>query len=145
MIGLGIAIVIHSIHNTILTTFHGWEGLTAGLIFDWSGWILMVIFIIWALYREQQWIVKQLREEVSTGIITPAQYRTACSAWLQTYSRMNALFSGEYRLINRFYSLTAELAYKKQQSALPGEQQSDPSEIEGIRTELGRMSPQFTS
>jgi RsiW-degrading membrane proteinase PrsW (M82 family) len=145
MIGLGIAIVVHSIHNTISITFHGWEGLTAGLIFDWSGWILMVIFVIWALYREQQWIIKQLKEEVSTGIITPAQYRTACSAWLQTYSRMNALFSRKYHLINRFYSLTAELAYKKQQSSLPGEQQRNLFEIDGIRAELARMSPEFVS
>ena len=105
----------------------------------------MAVFVIWALYREQQWIVTQLKEEVSTRIITPAQYRTACSAWLQTYSRMNALFSGKYHLINRFYSLTAELAYKKQQSLLPGEKHRDQSEIDGIRAELGRMSPEFTS
>jgi RsiW-degrading membrane proteinase PrsW (M82 family) len=145
MIGLGIAIVVHSIHNTITLTFHGWEGLTAGLIFDWSGWILMVIFVIWALYREQQWIIRQLKEEVSPGIISPAQYRTACSAWLQTYSRINALFSRKYHLINRFYSLTAELAYKKQQSSLPGEQQRYLSEIDGIRAELAKMSPGFIS
>ncbi len=145
MIGFGIAIVVHSIHNTISMTIHGWEGLTAGLIFDWSGWLLMAVFVIWALYREQQWIVTQLKEEVSTRIITPAQYRTACSAWLQTYSRMNALFSGKYHLINRFYTLTGELAYKKQQSLLPDEQHCDQFEIDEIRTELGKMSAEFIS
>ena len=126
-------------------TFHGWEGLTAGLVFDWSGWLMMVGFVIWALYREQQWIVTQLKEEVSTRIITPAQYRTACSAWLQTYSRTNALFSGKYHLVNRFYTLTGELAYKKQQSSLPDEKHRDQFEIDEIRAELGKMSSEFIS
>jgi hypothetical protein len=37
------------------------------------------------------------------------------------------------------------LAYKKQQSSLPGEQQRNLSEIDGIRAELARMSPEFVS
>jgi protease PrsW len=141
IIGLGIAIFTHSLHNTISTVFHGLEGLGIGLIVDWSGWIVMLIFIIWALYREQQWIITQLREEVSNGIITPVQYKTACSAWAQTYARINALFSRQYRFINHFYSLTAELAYKKQQALLTGEQKLNQSDIDRLRTELGTMSP----
>jgi RsiW-degrading membrane proteinase PrsW (M82 family) len=140
IIGLIVAIFAHSIHNTISTAFQGLESLSIGLIYDWSGWTAMLLFIIWALYREQRWIITQLGGEVSNGIITPAQYKTACSAWAQTSSRINALFSGQYHLINRFYSLTAELAYKKQQASLPGEQESDQSEIVRLRAELGQIS-----
>ena len=145
IIGLGIAIFTHSLHNTISTIFYGLEGLGIGLIYDWSGWILMLIFIIWALYREQRWIITQLREEVSNGIITPVQYKTACSAWAQASARINALFSRQYRFINHFYSLTVELAFKKQQVSLVGEQKMDQSEIDRLRTELGLMSPLISS
>jgi RsiW-degrading membrane proteinase PrsW (M82 family) len=142
LLGWGVAIFIHSIHNSISTVFQGLESLLFGLIFDWSGWIAMVIFIIWALYREQRWIITQLGEEVNTGIITPTQYRTACSAWSQTSARFKALFSGHYHLTNRFYLLTAELAYKKHQSSSLGEQELDQPEIDHLRTELGQLSPQ---
>jgi RsiW-degrading membrane proteinase PrsW (M82 family) len=140
IIGLGLAIFTHSVHNTISTVFQGLESLGIGLIYDWSGWIAMVIFVIWALYREQCWIITQLGEEVSNGIITPVQYKTACSTWTQTSSRINALISGRYHLTDRFYLITAELAFKKQQATLPGEQERDQSEIERLRAELRQMS-----
>jgi RsiW-degrading membrane proteinase PrsW (M82 family) len=145
IIGLGIAVFAHSIHNTISTAFQGLESFGVELIYDWSGWIAMALFIIWALYREQRWIIGQLGEEVFNGIITLTQYRTACSAKAQTYSRINAFLSGRYQLINRFYSLTAELAYKKHQASLPGKQERYQPEIDRLRSELGKMSPQISS
>jgi len=145
IIGLAVAIFTHSLHNTISTIFHGLKGLGIGLIYDWSGWIVMLIFIIWALYREQRWISTQLREEESTGIITLVQYKTACSAWAQTSARINGLFSRQYCLINHFYSLTAELAFKKQQASFVGKQNLDQSEIDRLRTELRQMSPSISS
>jgi RsiW-degrading membrane proteinase PrsW (M82 family) len=145
ILGLGIAIFVHSIHNTISAIFQGLEGFGIELIYDWSGWIAMGIFIIWALYREQRWIITQLGEEVSNGTITFAQYKTACSAWAQTSKRIAALFSGQYRKINRFYSLTAELAYKKQHRFLPGEKERNQAEIDVLRSELGQLSSQISS
>jgi hypothetical protein len=145
ILGLGIAIIVHSLHNTISTVFQGLQSLAIGIIFDWSGWIAMIIFIIWALYREQKWIVSQLRDEVSKGVITTAQYLTACSAWAQTSTRIKALFSGKYRLTNHFYLLSAELAFKKYQSYIMGEQEENQSEIDRLRAELGQMSPQIST
>ena len=144
LMGWGIAVITHSLHNTISTIFHGLQSLIIGVIFDWSGWIAMFIFIIWALYREQKWIIIQLRDEVPNGVITPAQYQTACSAWAQTSTRTKALFSGKYRLINRFYLLTAELAFKKQHTSALGEQQENQPEIDRIRAQLIQMSPQIS-
>jgi RsiW-degrading membrane proteinase PrsW (M82 family) len=54
LIGLGVAIFAHSFHNTFATIFSGMERLVIGMFLDWSGWIAMGIFIIWALYREQK-------------------------------------------------------------------------------------------
>lgn len=145
LIGWGIAIFTHSIHNIISTIFQGFQSLIIGLIFDWSGWIAMIIFIIWALYREQKWIIVQLRDEVTGNVITPAQYQTACSAWAQVSTRTKALFSGKYHLTDRFYLLTAELAFKKQHASTLGEQTDNQPEIDRIRAEIVKMSPQLTT
>ncbi len=145
LIGWGIAVFTHSLHNIISTLFQGLESLVIGVIFDWSGWIAMLIFIIWALYREQKWIITQLREEVTHGVITPAQYKIACSAWAQATTRIKALFAGKYRLIDRFYLLTAELAFKKHQVSNLGEQGLVQPEIDHLRNELVQMSPQISS
>jgi RsiW-degrading membrane proteinase PrsW (M82 family) len=143
IIGWGIAVFAHSFHNTISTVFQGLQSLAIGIIFDWSGWIAMIIFVIWALYREQKWIISQLRDEVSNGVITTAQYLMACSARAQTSTRIKALFSGKYRLIDRFYLLSAELAFKKYQAYAMGEQKENQAEIDRLRAELGRMSAQI--
>jgi RsiW-degrading membrane proteinase PrsW (M82 family) len=145
LVGWGIAVLTHSLHNTISTVFQGIQSVTIGMIFDWSGWIAMIMFVVWALYREQKWIVAQLRDEVSSGIITPDQYKTACSAWAQTSTRIKALFAGQYRLVDRFFLLTAELAYKKHQASTLGEQEQAQPEIDRMRIELGSMSPRVSA
>jgi RsiW-degrading membrane proteinase PrsW (M82 family) len=143
IIGWGLAIFTHSFHNTISTLFKGAESLVIGSVFDWSGWIAMAIFVIWALYREQRWIITQLGEEVTRGVITPNQYKTACSAWAQTSARLKAVQLGQYRYVNRFYLLTAELAYKKQHAHSMGGEEPEFSKIEHLRGELGQMSPKI--
>jgi len=145
ILGWGLAVFTHSIHNAISTFFQGIQSLAIGLVFDWSGWIAMIIFVVWALYREQKWIITQLRDEVANGVITPAQYRTASSAWAQTGMRIKALFSGRYRLIDRFFELTAELAFKKHQAYKLGELEQNQAEIERMRAELLMMSPQIST
>jgi RsiW-degrading membrane proteinase PrsW (M82 family) len=145
IIGWGVAVFTHSIHNTISTIFQGLQSLAIGMIFDWSGWIAKLIFIIWALYREQKWIITQLRDEVMNGVITPAQYRIACSAWAQTSTRIKAFFSGRYHIIDRFYLLTAELAFKKHQASALGELEENQPEIARMRVELGNMSAQISA
>ena len=142
--GWGLAVLTHSLHNTISTVFQGIQSLAVGMIFDWSGWIAMIIFVIWALYREQKWIITQLRDEVYNGIITPDQYKIACSAWSQSSARLKAIFAGRYHLVDRFFLLTAELAFKKHQATALGELEQVQPEIERMRIELGNMSPQIS-
>ena len=88
LLGLGAAIFTHSVHNTLAHLLQGVGGLVATTLNDWAGWFIMILFVIWALYREQRWIIDQLREEVLLGVITQAQYRVACSAWSQSAARL---------------------------------------------------------
>lgn len=141
LIGLSVAILAHSIHNTLSSFLQGIGGLFVTVLTDWTGWLIMLLFVLWALYREQRWIITQLREEVSAGIITASQYRVACSAWAQSIARLGALFSGRFKATNRFYQVTAELAYKKQQMDLMGEEGGNSLIIERLRAELKELSP----
>jgi protease PrsW len=143
IIGLGVAIMAHSFHNTISQLVQGAQSIIYSIFFDWSGWIAMILFVIWALRREQKWIITQLSDEVSNGVITPSQYKVACSAWAQTSCRIKALFSGKYRLVDRFFLLTAELAFKKHQAEALGEIEQNQPMIDRMRSELGQMSAQL--
>ncbi len=139
-IGWMLAISAHAFHNIISGLVSGLGGLVFSTFVDWSGWLVMLLFILWALSREQRWLVNQLREEVSLGTISPAQYRTACSAWAQSVARVKGMFSGSFKVTNRFYGLAADLAYKKQQRASLGEENGNSARIERLRGELSKLS-----
>jgi RsiW-degrading membrane proteinase PrsW (M82 family) len=139
--GFSAAVLTHSFHNTVASLMPGATGLAAGTLIDWTGWFMMFIFILWALHREQRWIIHQLKEEVNLALISSDQYRVACSAWLQTITRMKALTSGQYRPTNRFYQVAAELAYKKEQRTRLGDEGGNGVIIEELRSELTRLSP----
>ncbi len=145
LLGLSVAILAHAAHNTLANFVSGAAGLVATAIFDWSGWLLMVGYIIWAISRDQRSIATHLHEEVALGIITAAQYRTACSAWLQGLVRLQALFSGQYRVTARFYQTAAELAHKKEQLRRLGEEGGNTLIIESLRKELAQLAIQTYS
>lgn len=139
--GLSIAVTGHALHNTLASLLTGTSSLLTVAMIDWAGWFTMLLFIVWAVYRERRWISQHLKEEVSLGIITAKQYRTACSAWAQNIARLAGLFSGRFRATARFYQLTAELAHKKQQHLTLGDEDGNLARIEAMRSELARLSP----
>lgn len=139
-VGLSAAIFLHSFHNLLSQTLRGLGGLAIGSLVDWSGWFLMFVFILWAIRREQVWIVRHLSEEVTLGALSRAQYDTACSAWRQSAARLGALFNGRFLPTSRFYQVCAELAYKKEQLATLGEESGNSQIIHNLRAELSRLS-----
>ncbi|MFZ6028699.1 MAG: PrsW family intramembrane metalloprotease [Chloroflexota bacterium] len=140
-VGLGIAIFTHSLHNTIAGIVPGLCGLAALVTVDWTGWLAMIVLVLIALFREQSRLAHYLKEEIGLGVITPAQYRVACSAWAQTGAVSLSAFGGNYRAARRFYRLTAELAHKKRQREVMGEEGGNTVIIERLRAELAALSP----
>lgn len=138
--GLLVAIGTHSFHNTLASMLPGWSGTAMGALFDWTGWFILFLFCLWALYREHSWLVKNLRSEVQDGIISIAQYKTACSAWAQSAARLGALFSGRYKATDRFYQVCAELAFKKEQVMTLGDESGNNALVEKLRLELAQLA-----
>lgn len=54
ILGLSVAVGLHSMHNTIATFASGLGGLVFGTIIDWSGWLVMFIIILWAISNVQK-------------------------------------------------------------------------------------------
>jgi protease PrsW len=140
--GWALAVITHSVHNTLASILPGAAGRVIGTALDWSGWLVMFIFVLYMLSRERKLIENQLREEVALGIISVQQYQTACSAWAQMGARISSVFSGHYRSTDRFYQICGELVHKKQQFIRLGEEKGNSRIIEKLRGELRFLSPQ---
>lgn len=141
LVGFGLSIGMHSLHNTLAIIFVGPSGMVVSTLFDWTGWFMMFLFILWAIYREKQNIKTYLAEEVSQGMITMTNYQIASSAWSQFKAAIQAIFTGNYKNTRRFYQLCGELAHKKLQLARLGNEDGNQAAIQVIQAELVRLSP----
>jgi protease PrsW len=141
LVGFSLAVFAHAFHNTLAGLSSGVGGLIFGTALDWMGWFFMLLVVLWAVWREGVYIRDLLREEVALGLITPAQYQTACSSWSQSGARLGAIRNGRYLQTNHFYQLCAELAHKKRQRATLGEEGGNSAIIERLRGELSALSP----
>lgn len=140
LLGWLLAVANHALHNIIALLLPGAGWYLLGTAIDWTGWLFMLLFVIWAIRREQKALALWLEEELETGAITVGQYRSACSAWEQWMVKTNALFSGRYRQTNRFFQVCGELAHKKQQRKLVGEEGNNSQIIAALQQELKGLS-----
>jgi RsiW-degrading membrane proteinase PrsW (M82 family) len=138
--GFATAVFTHAFHNTFGGLIGGVEGLAIGTFVDWIGWFFMLVFIVWMILNERNILKRQLKEEVNSGLISPAQYRTALS-FAQSGARLNALTSGNYFATSRFYQVCGELAHKKEQYTRLGEERGNRGIIEKLRGELNQLGP----
>jgi protease PrsW len=134
------AVFTHSLHNTLAHMLPRGAGWAVGTVVDWSGWLIMLIFILFIISRERAMVTTYVREEVDLGVITPIQYRTACSAWSQTAARIGAFFGGNYATTSRFYQVCGEISHKKRQFARLGDERGNTRMIEALREELRSLS-----
>ena len=135
VIGFGVAVTTHAFHNTFGGLIGGLEGLAAGTFVDWVGWTIMLGFILWMIYNERNIVKNQLRAEVTSGLISQAQYQKALSPWTVT----TAILSG--RATARFYQVCGELSHKKEQYQKQGDEGGNALIIQKLRTELATLAP----
>ncbi len=133
--GYTVAVLAHAFHNTLGTLIGGLPGLAVGTIFDWIGWSMMFAFIIWMITKERNIIQKQLREEVTNGLISAKHYQRALSPWTMSIAPFNG------RAAARFFQACAELAHKKEQFAQHGDERGNAAIIESLRRELAQLEP----
>lgn len=140
IIGYFLAVFAHTFHNTSLLFVQGLGSLALIILLEWGGWLLFLGFIIWMIRHEQGLLKKHLREEVSAGLISEAQFKTAVS-FFQFGARMAALGGGSYRSTDHFYQYLGELAHKKEQLAKFGDERGNTAIIEKLRGNIASLAP----
>jgi RsiW-degrading membrane proteinase PrsW (M82 family) len=135
LIGFSVAVTTHAFHNTFGGLIGGFGGLAAGTFVDWIGWTIMLVFIIWMVNHERNLLKNHLRQEVTNGLITQAQYQKALSPW----NMSTAGLSGKSTA--RFYQVCGELSHKKEQMKKQGDESGNAVIIEKLRTELATLAP----
>jgi RsiW-degrading membrane proteinase PrsW (M82 family) len=143
--GLTMAIITHSFHNTLASFAQGLGGLAFGTFLDWSGWFIMLIFVVWMIRREGNLLPKHLQEEVAAGRITHSQLRVAASPFGASVASLSALTGGRFKATTRFYQVLGELAHKKEQFSLHGDEGGNVAIIEKLQNEMTTLSSQVSA
>jgi RsiW-degrading membrane proteinase PrsW (M82 family) len=139
LLGLGGAVVFHSIHNLGATLASvTCSGLLVSLFSDWAG-ILMVGLVIGLAWRqEREWIRTHLESEVGKTLRREV-YEMAASYRKQMGMQLRALLRGDiraWRLSRRLAQTATELAFKKHQLATLGDEGGNSQAIEDLRQRL---------
>ncbi len=142
IVGLGTAMFVHFLHNTLAIFAEAEWGLAMLFVVDWLGWLFIFFILVWAISRERKWIKFQLQDEVRSGLISPAQYQIATSPLKRNLATLGGLGKGSYNDTRRFYQLCAELAHKKQQIGKIGTTTANTVQmVESLRAELAQLAP----
>ncbi len=141
-IGYGVAVTMHSFHNTFGGLIGGLGGLAIGTLVDWVLWAFMLAFIVWMIVNESNLMKRQLQEEATSGLISAAQYRTAIAPFGSVGASFNGLMDGKYFKTTRFYQACGELAHKKEQLRKMGDERGNTVIIANLRTELAQLAEQ---
>jgi len=139
--GYAIAVTAHAFHNTFSGLIGGIQGFVAGTFVDYLGYAAMIVFIIWMIAYERNILKRNLRDEVTNGLISQKQY-TSATSFFQTNAHLSALSSGTFRSTARFYQVCGELAHKKEQFSRLGDENGNAKIIETLRAELTQLGPQ---
>ena len=136
-LGYGFAVFAHAFHNSFGSFVGGFTGFALGRLLDWFGCLVMAIFIVFMIARERRLLQDQLKDEVTSGRITNAQYQKA----LSPFTMSTAFLTGGSKA-SRFYQVCGELAHKKDQLLKLGDEHGNAALVQSLRTELAALAPQ---
>jgi RsiW-degrading membrane proteinase PrsW (M82 family) len=140
--GWAVAVITHFMHNLFSSLLYTQQARIFTTIWDWTGYIGLFILILLLIKREQNWMREYLDPEQTQQLLSDQQYKIACSAWRQSLVYFQARFSGNYKMVRRFYQQCGDLMHKKRQLIRHGDELGNTLEIQRLRSELQIMSDQ---
>lgn len=136
-VGLGLAIILHTIHNFFVSLDS--TACFISLVTDWMGVAAVLGAAIWAARQESRLIWQELQEEVAAGRITPTDAAAAGNYRLRLRERWVAHRGGGSPAVARLsarHDTAAELALKKRQFRLYGNERHNAAAIAALRDRL---------
>ncbi len=140
-LGLAGAISFHSVHNLGVSLVERtcYLSFLVSVLSDGMG-ILLILFIVFMAWRqERRWIVEELEEEVRSGYLLAEEVPVVASA-ARRFTALTRARREEgwdiYRRLRQFYQAAAELAFKKRQRRLLGQEAGMEAHIGELRSQL---------
>jgi RsiW-degrading membrane proteinase PrsW (M82 family) len=143
-LGLLLAISFHSIHNlgVSLAELTCYFSFLVSVLSDGMGILLILLTVFLAWRQERRWIVEELEEEVRSGCLLPEEVSVVASA-ARRFTALTRTRREEgwdvSRQLRQFYQDATELAFKKRQRRLLGEEESAQARIEELRSRIKSM------
>lgn len=143
LLGVSLATLAHALHNVLTAA----DLCLLSFVVDWAGVLVIfeIIFLSWQ--RERAWMRAHLAEEVEAGLLTPREleiiayrgkrYREA----VRTFAKNRKWH--QVRLWNALANTAAELAFKKHQLAVMGEERGNSAHIARLRERLAALRAQL--
>lgn len=142
LLGLIGAIGLHMIHNFFVSLPEAQILCFVSLFADWLGVIFWLILMIFATRQEKRWIQHELAEEVVDGLLPADQAAAAASYRTRLRDRWAVMqehgFGPAHRL-SLLHNSAAELAFKKRQLRLHGDEEGNAAEVTRLRAEIARL------
>jgi len=140
LLGWTLAVILHLLHNLFSGLFQSNAGVIFATIWDWSGYLGLLLLIFLLIKREQRWMKEYLAAEHNQNILTKQQFKIACSAWKQGLAFARARFEGNYRQVKDFYQVCGDLMHKKRQLVRHGDELGTVLEVQRLRSDLELLS-----
>jgi len=140
LIGWAIAVTFHLLHNLFAGLFQSNAGLVFATIWDWSGYLGLLLLIFLLIKREQRWMKEYLAAEYKQDLLSNEQFQIACSAWKQGLAFVRARFYGNYHQVKYLYQTCGDLMHKKRQLVKHGAELGAALEVQRLRAELQSLT-----
>lgn len=142
-LGLGTAILIHMLHNLLVSAS---GACLVGFLIDWAGVFVVIILVAVAWKRERRTMRDYLRDEVSLGVINQLQYETAVSQRKRLVHGWRILgINGvqQARIWRELIQAITELAFKKRQQEQMGEEHNNGQLVFQLRSKVMKLRRQL--
>lgn len=144
LLGLSAATLAHALHNLFAAS----DLCLVSMLLDWSGLLVVAAVVLLAWQRERTWIRTHLAEEVQGGLLSPQEFELIASRGRRYRQVLRALTAShglrQARLWQDLSDTATELAFKKHQLGVMGEERGNRAQIARLRERLGAIRQQLS-
>jgi RsiW-degrading membrane proteinase PrsW (M82 family) len=139
LLGLAGAMILHMFHNYAVCAI---GGVALSFVVMWLGVGMWLLLVYLALQQESKWIREELESEVAIGILTRYEVEATAEFSKRAILKLLALRHSRHNYaaaLLRLHDLAAELAFKKRQFRIHGEEGDTVAEVESLREQIREL------
>ncbi len=111
------AVFLHTLHNLFAALTADISGLTRSAVWDWTGYLGLLLYLLLLHRQEKRWLQNYLAEEISLKTLSQEQFEAISSGANHLLLLLKARLQGKGREMNKFIQLCGELMHRKRHLA----------------------------